>query len=667
MILEKYFLLFLIMAQLVSVQSWAEPDHISSIMQIKKQVEQIQVAATNQHLLPSSVGRAPHCPIEGQSFRGIADQMALISSSLVDGKCYEKHSKEIGEINRLSRKLAEEALDISPSENGSFVDSEKGIQIQITNQQTQSVQNTNSILGGLFEISKDKDCIESMKKSGKLASIAEVLTRFGTLGMFYPSTLGTLGGAMLIGTGASLLILDNLITPEFRWNYQQDRKDFLALTCAFYNLRTELHQFDFFDSSVSDIERKMGKIDGLLSELQDQKKNVVRKYSEWKSYYHSQLNEFCESKSSRGGGEKSHLALYFLVREGLDKLRSYGAQGRSVSDRFELRNYFLNRKEKLFLAMKQLDLIPVHSDRVIQEVNGLIDLSTDEVLMMSHAKWVGRMLGIRDSLEQLSQYNFIDTASTLDEFEKTKYEMAVSFHEADQQANEIYTLTQDQIQDLIVLLEQKQKNLVRKRRQSESLAGWVDGSQSEYDIYRELGVIKQTVLGKKGWSLIDFLLRDSRKKLSQFSGQIPHWISLSAQESERKWSCREAHDLVRKLNHSQSGINLAQNFLSANDDLWSDYDSMFRKVYGIPIGFNYAYYLYSAAKSSEIARAVIQFGSISSLDLSNALREIRTYSSFFSENFGILMVDLHQASVAYRSRIESFIEEKCDAHAMDAL
>ena len=667
MILEKYFLLFLIMAQLVSVQSWAEPDHISSIMQIKKQVEQIQVAATNQHLLPSSVGRAPHCPIEGQSFRGIADQMALISSSLVDGKCYEKHSKEIGEINRLSRKLAEEELDISPSENGSFVDSEKGIQIQITNQQTQSVQNTNSILGGLFEISKDKDCIESMKKSGKLASIAEVLTRFGTLGMFYPSTLGTLGGAMLIGTGASLLILDNLITPEFRWNYQQDRKDFLALTCAFYNLRTELHQFDFFDSSVSDIERKMGKIDGLLSELQDQKKNVARKYSEWKSYYHSQLNEFCESKSSRGGGEKSHLALYFLVREGLDKLRSYGAQGRSVSDRFELRNYFLNRKEKLFLAMKQLDLIPVHSDRVIQEVNGLIDLSTDEVLMMSHAKWVGRMLGIRDSLEQLSQYNFIDTASTLDEFEKTKYEMAVSFHEADQQANEIYTLTQDQIQDLIVLLEQKQKNLVRKRRQSESLAGWVDGSQSEYDIYRELGVIKQTVLGKKGWSLIDFLLRDSRKKLSQFSGQIPHWISLSAQESERKWSCREAHDLVRKLNHSQSGINLAQNFLSANDDLWSDYDSMFRKVYGIPIGFNYAYYLYSAAKSSEIARAVIQFGSISSLDLSNALREIRTYSSFFSENFGILMVDLHQASVAYRSRIESFIEEKCDAHAMDAL
>jgi|GEM_PF-1356398 len=667
MILEKYFLLFLIMAQLVSVQSWAEPDHISSIMQIKKQVEQIQVAATNQHLLPSSVGRAPHCPIEGQSFRGIADQMALISSSLVDGKCYEKHSKEIGEINRLSRKLAEEALDISPSENGSFVDSEKGIQIQITNQQTQSVQNTNSILGGLFEISKDKDCIESMKKSGKLASIAEVLTRFGTLGMFYPSTLGTLGGAMLIGTGASLLILDNLITPEFRWNYQQDRKDFLALTCAFYNLRTELHQFDFFDSSVSDIERKIGKIDELLSELQDQKKNVARKYSEWKSYYHSQLNEFCESKSSRGGGEKSHLALYFLVREGLDKLRSYGAQGRSVSDRFELRNYFLNRKEKLFLAMKQLDLIPVHSDRVIQEVNGLIDLSTDEVLMMSHAKWVGRMLGIRDSLEQLSQYNFIDTASTLDEFEKTKYEMAVSFHEADQQANEIYTLTQDQIQDLIVLLEQKQKNLVRKRRQSESLAGWVDGSQSEYDIYRELGVIKQTVLGKKGWSLIDFLLRDSRKKLSQFSGQIPHWISLSAQESERKWSCREAHDLVRKLNHSQSGINLAQNFLSANDDLWSDYDSMFRKVYGIPIGFNYAYYLYSAAKSSEIARAVIQFGSISSLDLSNALREIRTYSSFFSENFGILMVDLHQASVAYRSRIESFIEEKCDAHAMDAL
>ena len=667
MILEKYFLLFLIMAQLVSVQSWAEPDHISSIMQIKKQVEQIQVAATNQHLLPSSVGRAPHCPIEGQSFRGIADQMALISSSLVDGKCYEKHSKEIGEINRLSRKLAEEALDISPSENGSFVDSEKGIQIQITNQQTQSVQNTNSILGGLFEISKDKDCIESMKKSGKLASIAEVLTRFGTLGMFYPSTLGTLGGAMLIGTGASLLILDNLITPEFKWNYQQDRKDFLALTCAFYNLRTELHQFDFFDSSVSDIERKIGKIDGLLSELQDQKKNVARKYSEWKSYYHSQLNEFCESKSSRGGGEKSHLALYFLVREGLDKLRSYGAQGRSVSDRFELRNYFLNRKEKLFLAMKQLDLIPVHSDRVIQEVNGLIDLSTDEVLMMSHAKWVGRMLGIRDSLEQLSQYNFIDTASTLDEFEKTKYEMAVSFHEADQQANEIYTLTQDQIQDLIVLLEQKQKNLVRKRRQSESLAGWVDGSQSEYDIYRELGVIKQTVLGKKGWSLIDFLLRDSRKKLSQFSGQIPHWISLSAQESERKWSCREAHDLVRKLNHSQSGLNLAQNFLSANDDLWSDYDSMFRKVYGIPIGFNYAYYLYSAAKSSEIARAVIQFGSISSLDLSNALREIRTYSSFFSENFGILMVDLHQASVAYRSRIESFIEEKCDAHAMDAL
>jgi hypothetical protein len=667
MILEKYFLLFLIMAQLVSVQSWAEPDHISSIMQIKKQVEQIQVAATNQHLLPSSVGRAPHCPIEGQSFRGIADQMALISSSLVDGKCYEKHSKEIGEINRLSRKLAEEELDISPSENGSFVDSEKGIQIQITNQQTQSVQNTNSILGGLFEISKDKDCIESMKKSGKLASIAEVLTRFGTLGMFYPSTLGTLGGAMLIGTGASLLILDNLITPEFRWNYQQDRKDFLALTCAFYNLRTELHQFDFFDSSVSDIERKMGKIDGLLSELQDQKKNVVRKYSEWKSYYHSQLNEFCESKLSRGGGEKSHLALYFLVREGLDKLRSYGAQGRSVSDRFELRNYFLNRKEKLFLAMKQLDLIPVHSDRVIQEVNGLIDLSTDEVLMMSHAKWVGRMLGIRDSLEQLSQYNFIDTASTLDEFEKTKYEMTVSFHEADQQANEIYTLTQDQIQDLIVLLEQKQKNLVRKRRQSESLAGWVDGSQSEYDIYRELGVIKQTVLGKKGWSLIDFLLRDSRKKLSQFSGQIPHWISLSAQESERKWSCREAHDLVRKLNHSQSGINLAQNFLSANDDLWSDYDSMFRKVYGIPIGFNYAYYLYSAAKSSEIARGVIQFGSISSLDLSNALRDIRTYSSFFSENFGILMVDLHQASVAYRSRIESFIEEKCDAHAMDAL
>ena len=58
--------------------------------------------------------------------------------------------------------------------------------------------------------------------------------------MLIPSPLGLAGSGVFVLLGGSLKVLSHIVKPKFNWSLASDRKEFMELTCAFYNLRSQL-------------------------------------------------------------------------------------------------------------------------------------------------------------------------------------------------------------------------------------------------------------------------------------------------------------------------------------------------------------------------------------------------------------------------------------------
>ena len=191
--------------------------------------------------------RPERCAMASVAFSEVADQVAAIAAAMAHGKCYEKHSKLIGELSQISQGLPREVVDHIPRiKNGALIELEKPMSITIANTQIQSMQNQNSLISGLGVLSKDKDCLELLKGNDQLSTVGKTLSTVGAISMLIPSPLGLAGSAALITSGGAMNVLHRMLTPAFNWNRANERREFMSLTCAFYNLRSQLIAADFF-------------------------------------------------------------------------------------------------------------------------------------------------------------------------------------------------------------------------------------------------------------------------------------------------------------------------------------------------------------------------------------------------------------------------------------
>ena len=113
----------------------------------------------------------------------------------------------------------------------------------------------------------------------------------------------------------------------------------------------------------------------------------------------------------------------------------------------------------------------------------------------------------------------------------------------------------------------KMANLERLR-QEQPLSDSSDGHQSRYEVLRGYEDIKSTMLGRKGWSFVKFLIRDAKGQMRQFNRAYGKWKESALSKHDPVWQGRDAGNIGFYWDYANDSIELAYDFLSANSDIF---------------------------------------------------------------------------------------------------
>ena len=98
----------------------------NSLHSSKEKLKKVHDTMSRYELFAWPKNRPEKCSINSVAFSDIASQVSSIASSMAHGKCYEKHSKLIGDLSYLTRGLPQEKVKNVPEiENGALIDPEK--------------------------------------------------------------------------------------------------------------------------------------------------------------------------------------------------------------------------------------------------------------------------------------------------------------------------------------------------------------------------------------------------------------------------------------------------------------------------------------------------------------------------------------------------------------
>ena len=487
-------------------------------------LEKIEEQMRNFDLYAWPSTRPEKCSISSVAFSDIAAQVSSIAASMAHGKCYEKHSKLIGELSQMSRFLPSEEVDNLPKiENGALIDRNEHMTINISNTQIQSVQTNNSLVSGLLTLSKDKDCLEELRTSNKLSSVGSTIVKIGAVGMLIPSPIGLAGSAGLMTMGGAMKVLNQVLTPKYDWSKPEQRKEFMALTCAFYNLRSQLIALDFFRRPQESDEQRILLAEKLLRELAILEEESKNKYKDWKTDWNKlvilSLSEVLDNDNSQ---------LYQEISNLLFVLRGRHARGLSVEDRLSIDTYIRTHQQTIIDLFNKLKFESPVVKSIVKNIKLWKNKSALDILALSEKTW---QLGYIETLDFYFQ-KFINES-----YPKISQQLE-TFHNSFDYSKEMtniefykkslgdFQLLNHKLMTLRHDLKLKLKNLERIRTMK-SLDKHSDGAQNWYEIMKDYQMIRQVMLGKKGWSFVKYLAKDAQKSARLFDRNYHKWIRKS--------------------------------------------------------------------------------------------------------------------------------------------
>jgi hypothetical protein len=587
--------------QLESI-SYANP--LIKFGDLKQNAEKLQKNIITDELTLSTIARPDSCPIAGPTFREIADKMAAISSSLADSKCYEKHSAIIREINRTTKTQADATFEFLPGENGAFIENDSQTNITITNNQYQSLQNNTSLISGLFELAKDKECVESLRSSGSLTTVAQTLSRFGTMGLVLPSSVGMIGSSAILAAAGSLYVLDKLIRPKFSWKYPKDRGDFMALTCSFYNLRTQLHEGGFFDVGSKNYPELLSKLERHINQTETLLKQNDQLYLEWIQSRHKELRHYLAASFPDPKAE-GKIKLFLDLDHAIAFLKSSQAQGRTHLERFAVRNFFLRHFGEYRSRIADSGCPLEVSDKVLKALHDFLDLTEAQLLAFTARQWMARVSSFENYFEDIIKNDLRQFSEAEGEFKKLfHFDPHLPNEKVSQQVFQDYGELRNKLsriqRDLLI----KKSNLERQKTQK-GLSSFDEGAQSEYDIHREFKVIKDLLLGKKGWKFVRFLIEDANQAIEKYKKDYQAWNRMKDLPGYQQWACRDITEMLNQWGTANQAIELAYGFLAANSDMWTSFHPHFETFLKFPYMRSYYRELYKAVISTELAKAYL--------------------------------------------------------------
>ena len=596
------FLAFLIFSQ--PTNSLANPSPFS---EVEKSLERLQVTIQENRLTLPTLNRPENCTLDSPTFGEIADQLENISHALANSKCYEEHKQEIDMINRAGRTMRSDlTFDLPAYEDGSFMETRSNTQINITNNQTVSVTNENSLISGLFKISKDKTCRESLAKTSNLGNIASMLTRLGTVGLVLPSAIGVVGSTTLITAGWSLYILDKIVNRKtFKWDLREDRRDFMAMVCSVYHMRTRLLKAEFSAVRPENSRELIQISEKTLNSLKDLSFQLEEIDLNWNKQYQAKLSAYLAGQFP----QKNH-QLFELLNEGIRKLTSNEAYGEKPQDREVVYSYFLGKRSQYSELFNHSEINPDYREKALAQLNSLLDPGLAAVYQLNRRDWrMGKMRALAFLFQQILETNFSKYPVAIREFQaQSDPESKTSRGDLQKQMRLEKARISAAIAELQSNLTTKIANLQRLETQ-DLLSTHDEGARSEYDILREFQNIRKVLLGSKGWSFVSFLIESAQEQINLFEANYKNWKPRAMDKANRVWNCRNAAQTLAYWQTANAAVEHTYDYFSANSDIWSDHTKKFDWFLKfIPIGFDPEYKLVKAVKSAEEAKKYLKEG-----------------------------------------------------------
>lgn len=537
---------------------------------------------------PWSNTRPDRCAVQSEYFGDIAQNMATLALSLTDGKCFEKYSEIISELaQRGNKDQAEGFKQYDVVENGALIDTQANMVINISNTQVQNVQNQNSLVSGLFTVANDEDCLETLRKKGKLASLGTTISRIGAFGFLIPSTAGLIGSSAAVVLGTSLYALDKILRPKFGWQYQKERREFITLTCAFYNLRTELIRAGFFEVKTGDNKTRLKQTHAIA-------KKTAAIISELEEFH----EEFRTEKIKKRNGkittktDKNHAILYDMIEDFQLLLNSSMAAGSSVDDRLATIEYFNQRREEFLSVLKRIDpRLPLNT-KIKKLMTSFSELSTMQALALSARAWqLGFIQSLNFYMESLRSHYFKAVDIKNKKFAKVEKKYAELYHR-------LLRIKRD--------LKTHETNLTRKEKES-SFDEFSDGNQNRFDILKEYQKVSNVLFGEKGWKFLAFLMKEAKHNHKLFKKQYENWHKqIKASPKDKRWLCRDAFSIARTYDLADASVEFAYDFLATNVDLLTSHYPKRRYVAKIiPAGKSFQSRIVRSMLSVEKAKDVL--------------------------------------------------------------
>lgn len=558
----------------------------------------------DNHLFAWPKDRPEKCAIASVAFSGIADQVAAIASSMAYGKCYDKHSKLIGELSQISQGLPkEETENLLDIKNGALIQLDKPMTITISNTQIQSVQNHNALVSGLNILSKDKDCLQLLKGKDQLSAVGKTLSTVGAISMLIPSPLGLAGSITLVTAGGAMSVLDRILTPKFDWSRASERREFMSLTCAFYNLRSQLIAADFFSLPSPEDKARIELARKLLRKIELAKKSSEQSFQQAQTQWQDALVKHLTFEL-----QPAQAKLYQSTKQILHVLESAEAAGKTVEERLTVDNAIRSQGFKLLKYFSSVSIPKLLCKRLRSILEMWQEKSSLEILALSQKTWdFGYIRSLKFYLQLVIQEALPMVDSLLESF----YERH-DFNKEKTNDKYFYELVQKQqnfrreAMRLKRELQLKIQNLQRLQKE-QSLSDFDDGHQSRYEIMRGYEDVKLAMLGHKGLSFVKFLSRGAKKKVKAFNYNYARWKeALLTKDYHESWFKRDAGNIAFQWDFANNSVELAYDFLSTNQDLLSHFGPRYRKFLKIiPVGRSYHRRLLKALKSAEYAKAIM--------------------------------------------------------------
>ncbi|MBI2603711.1 MAG: hypothetical protein HYW48_11725 [Deltaproteobacteria bacterium] len=605
-----------------------------------QKIADIRNTTVKEHLIPVPVKRPGQCPVLSNAFDEIRKDLSILIAGMENTKCFEKHYELIQNMSGFASSEPEE--ESKKPKDGALIENSPGIVISITNTQIQNVENKNSLISGLFELSKDPECVEELRAKKLIEPVASTLTRLGSIGMIIPSPIGFIGSAGALALGSSLSILEKFI-GRADWNSETYRHEFMLLNCAFYNLRSQLLSSGFFLAKSFNDSQRLSLSKDLLRQLETLSEKLDDDYDRWVQEKRQKLMDFLSGKV---GARRSET--FALLQQGLGVLGSSAASGETAIARFSITSFFVKHKREFETLLSEYP-----QSKVLEILSLWADLSTEKLLSLNERTWsLAYVEALVFHIRTLIKDEFSDVEKVAKAFldrndfdPERKNQEVISMNEA------IYQSLRSSLLGLQTDLSMTIHNLGRIENLG-TLDSYDDGHKNYFDIHQSYKKIRSEVLGRKGWHFLKFLINDAEKKNKRFTRQYSTWTEKKKSPLEKAWACHDAFEISQVWDSANSAIEYAYDFLSSNSDLWSSMHPRYLRVLGIPVRMRSEEKLVRAMQSSAIAKSILS-GSDKYTE-----RDLNNYPSGLFYNFGKTALAIKKQEGA-RRQLDSYRLEHC--------